>query len=92
MVETNGRVATAIMREYTRVSGFQARCDTALAGDLAEHGPSDTVAALSAGEITAGHARVIAKSAPRPHRKGEGPFGVGAGLRGRHLWALHVGL
>ena len=72
MVETNGWAATAwIMREYTRVSGFQARCDTALAGDLAEHGLSDTVAALSAGEITAGHARVIAKAAPKPHRKSE---------------------
>ena len=94
LVETNGRVATAwIMREYTRVSGFQARCDTALAGDLAEHGLSDTVAAMSAGEITAGHARVIAKAAPKPHRKGESrTLGVGAGLRGRHLWALHVGL
>ena len=72
LVGTNGRVATAwIMREYTRVSGFQARCDTALAGDLAEHGLSDTVAALSAGEITAAHARVIAKAAPKPHRKSE---------------------
>ena len=72
LVETNGRAATAwIMREYTRVSGFQARCDTALAGDLVEHGLSATVAALSAGEITAGHARVIAKAAPKPHRKGE---------------------
>ena len=29
LVETNGRVATAwIMREYTRVSGFQARCES----------------------------------------------------------------
>ena len=72
LVETNGRAATAwIMREYTRVSGFQARCDTALAGDLAEHDLGDTVAALSAGEITAGHARVIAKAAPKPHRKSE---------------------
>ena len=72
LVGTNGRAATAwIMREYTRVSGFQARCDTALAGDLAEHGLSDTVAALSAGEITAAHARVIAKAAPKPHRKSE---------------------
>ena len=72
LVETNGRAATAwIMREYTRVSSFQARCDTALAGDLAEHDLSDTVAAMSVGEITAGHARVIAKAAPRPHRKSE---------------------
>ena len=72
LVETNGRVATAwIMLEYTRVSGFQARCDTALAGDLVEHGLSDTLSAMSAGEITAGHARVIANAAPKPHRKGE---------------------
>ena len=47
LVETNGRAATAwIMREYARVSGFQARCDTALAGDLAEHGLSGTLAAM----------------------------------------------
>ena len=47
LVETNGRAATAwIMREYTRVSSFQARCDTALAGDLAEHGLSDTLSAM----------------------------------------------
>ena len=47
LVETNGRAATAwIMREYTRVSSFQARCDTALAGDLAEHGLSGTLSAM----------------------------------------------
>ena len=94
LVETNGRVATAwIMREYTRVSGFQARCDTALAGDLTELDLGDTVAALSAGEITrgprAGDRQGGAEAAPQERI---GTLGVGAGLRGRHVWALHVGL
>ena len=59
------------MREYLRVSGSRARADAALAGDLVEHGLSDTVAAMCAGEITAGHARVIAAAAPKAHRKDE---------------------
>ena len=71
-VKRNCKEATAwAMREYLRVSGFQARRDAALAGDLVEHGLSDTVAAMRAGEITAGHARVIATAAPKPHRKNE---------------------
>ena len=71
-VKRNCKEATAwAMREYLRVSGFQARRDAALAGDLVEHGLSDTVAAMRAGEITAGHARVIATAAPKPHRKDE---------------------
>ena len=71
-VNRNCKEATAwAMREYLRVSSFQARRDAALAGDLVEHGLSDTVAAMSAGEITAGHARVIASAAPKPHRKSE---------------------
>ena len=93
-VKRNCKEATAwVMREYLRVSGFQARRDAALAGDLVEHGLSDTVAAMRAGEITAGHARVIATAAPRPHRKDErGVVGNRPGLRGGHLRAPHAGV
>ena len=71
-VRRNCKQAAAwAMREYLRVSGFQARRDAALAGDLVEHDLGDTVAALRRGEITAGHARVIATAAQKPHQKGE---------------------
>ena len=66
LVRRDGREATAwMMREYLRVSGFQARRDAALAGDLVEHDLSDTVAAMCAGEITAGHGRLVATAAPK---------------------------
>ena len=72
LVRRNGKAASAwAMREYLRVSGFQGRRDAALAGDLAEHGLSDTVAALRRGEITQSHARVIATAASKPHQKPE---------------------
>ena len=71
-VRRNCKQAAAwAMREYLRVSGFQARRDAALAGDLVDHGLGDTVAALRRGEITAGHARVIAAAAQKPHQKSE---------------------
>ena len=71
-VRRNCKQAAAwAMREYLRVSGFQARRDAALAGDLVEHDLGDTVAALRRGEITQGHARVIATAAQKPHQKGE---------------------
>ena len=60
-----------VARARAQVDGLFAQVAGRLAGDLVEHGLSDTVAAMSAGEITAGHARVIAKAAPRPHRKSE---------------------
>lgn len=47
------------------------RRDAALAGDLVEAGLSATVAAMRRGEITPGHARVIATSASKPHQKSE---------------------
>ena len=92
-VKRNCKEATAwVMREYLRVSGFQARRDAALAGDLVEHDLGDTVAAMRAGEITAGHARVIATAAPRPHRKDEAELleiarGYAVDTCGRHTLA-----
>lgn len=54
-----GRAVAAMMRERLHVSARQATADTELAAALAEY-PS-TVAAWQAGDITAGHARVIAR-------------------------------
>ena len=68
----NGREAAAwAQREYLRTSGFRARSDTALAADLRDHDLDATLAALRAGEITTGHARVIATAAPKRHHKDE---------------------
>lgn len=59
-----GRAVAAMMRERLHLSARQATADTELAASLAEF-PS-TVAAWRAGEITAGHARVIARVAADP--------------------------
>ena len=59
-----GRVVAAMMRERLHLSARQATADTELAASLAEF-PS-TVQAWRAGEITAGHARVIARVAADP--------------------------
>ena len=59
-----GRVVAAMMRERLHLSAHQATADTELAASLAEF-PA-TVAAWRAGEITAGHARVIARVAADP--------------------------
>ena len=59
-----GRVVAAMMRERLHLSARQATADTELAASLAAF-PS-TVAAWRAGEITVGHARVIARVAADP--------------------------
>ena len=59
-----GRVVAAMMRERLHLSARQATADTELAASLAEF-PS-TLQAWRAGEITAGHARVIARVAADP--------------------------
>ena len=59
-----GRAVSAMMRERLHVSARQATADTALAASLGEL-PA-TLDAWRAGEITAGHARVIARVAADP--------------------------
>lgn len=59
-----GRAVATMMRERLHVSTRQAIADTELAASLAEF-PS-TVQAWRVGEITAGHARVIARVAADP--------------------------
>ncbi|MCY3642436.1 MAG: DUF222 domain-containing protein [Acidimicrobiaceae bacterium] len=65
-----GRAAAAIMRERLHVSARQATADTKLAASLASEFPT-TLDAWRAGEITAGHARVIAKVGPDPEHADE---------------------
>ncbi len=65
-----GRGAAALMRERLRVSARQATAEVELAASLASEFPL-TLAALRAGEITAGHARVIARVAADPDHADE---------------------
>ena len=65
-----GRAAAAIMRERLHVSARQATADTELAASLASEFPT-TLEAWRVGEITAGHARVIAKVGADPEHADE---------------------
>ena len=65
-----GRGAAALMRERLNVSARQATADVKLAASLASEFPA-TLAALRAGEITAGHARVITRVAADPDHADE---------------------
>ncbi len=62
------------LREYTRMNGAQARSEARLAESLAANELGDTLDALAAGEIQMSHARVIAREAPKTHRRGESDF------------------
>ena len=66
---SGGRATAAMMRERLHVSSRQATADTALAASLSEF-PS-TLQAWRAGEITAGHARVIARVGADPEHADE---------------------
>ncbi len=52
----------------------QARSEARLAESLATHELTDTLEALSAGDIQMSHARVIAREAPKKHRRSETEF------------------
>ena len=65
-----GRGAAAMMRERLGVSSRQATADTKLAASLAGEFPA-TLAALRSGEITVGHARVIARVGADPYHADE---------------------
>ena len=68
----NGWEATAwMMREYNRVPSVQARSEAGLAYTLAAEELTETVEALSAGEITLSHARVVARAAGKEHARSE---------------------
>ena len=62
------------LREYTRMNSAQARSEARLAEALVEHEFTDTLDALSAGEIQISHAKVIARESPKKHRRDEEEF------------------
>ena len=62
------------LREFTRMNSAQARTESRLAESLVEHDLSATLDALTAGEIQASHAKVIAREAPKKHRRSEEDF------------------
>ena len=65
-----GRAAAATMRERLHVSARQATAEVELAASVASQFPA-TLAAWRAGEITSGHARVIAKVGADPEHADE---------------------
>ena len=67
---TGGRGAAAVMRERLKVSSRQATAEVELAVSLVSKFPT-TLKALRAGEITPGHARVIARVAADPEHADE---------------------
>ncbi|WP_419945105.1 transposase [Candidatus Poriferisodalis sp.] len=62
------------LRELTRMNASQARSESRLAHSLATQAMSDTVEALRAGQIHMSHAKVIAREAPKQHRRSEESF------------------
>ena len=62
------------LRDLTRMNSSQARAESRLARSLADHDMSDTLDALRAGEIHMSHAKVIAREAPKQHRRSEHSF------------------
>ncbi|WP_419947237.1 hypothetical protein [Candidatus Poriferisodalis sp.] len=62
------------LREYTRMNCAQARSEARLAESLASNEFGDTLDALAAGEIQLSHAKVIAREAPKVHRRSEESF------------------
>ena len=65
-----GRAAAAAVREMLHVSARQATAEVELAASLASEFPA-TLAAWRAGEITSGHARVIARVGSDPDHANE---------------------
>lgn len=62
------------LRDLTRMNASQARAESRLARSLADHDMTDTLDALRAGEIHMSHAKVIAREAPKQHRRSEDSF------------------
>ena len=62
------------LRELTRMNSAQARTEARLAESLVEHDMTATFDALAGGEIQLSHAKVIAREAPKKHRRSEADF------------------
>ncbi|WP_419839486.1 hypothetical protein [Candidatus Poriferisodalis sp.] len=75
MTSRYGAQATAyVLRDQTRMNGAQARSEARLAESLVSEGFTDTLDAMQAGEIHMSHAKVIAREAPKKHRRSEDDF------------------
>ena len=62
------------LRDMTRMTAAEARGNARLALDLHDNDYSDTLEAMRAGEVNLSHARVIAREAPKKHRRSETEF------------------
>ncbi|MCY4102028.1 MAG: HNH endonuclease [bacterium] len=62
------------LREMNRMTSMAARGDARLALELKENDLGDTIEALRAGKVNMAHARVIAREAPKKHRRSEDKF------------------
>ena len=62
------------LRELTRMNSAQARSESRLAESLVSHEMAATLDALKSGKILASHAKVIAREAPKKHRRSEEDF------------------
>ena len=75
LASRNGAQSAAyILRDQTRMNCAQARAEARLAESLVSEGFTDTLDAMQAGEIHMSHARVIAREAPKKHRRSEDDF------------------
>ena len=66
--------AAYVLRDQTRMNCSQARAEARLAESLVTEGLTDTLDAMQAGEIHMSHAKVIAREAPKKHRRSEDEF------------------
>ncbi len=66
--------AAHVLGDMTRMTSVAARGDARLALDLHDNDYSDTLEAMRAGEVNLSHARVIAREAPKKHRRSETEF------------------
>ncbi|WP_420439629.1 HNH endonuclease [Candidatus Poriferisodalis sp.] len=68
------QAAAYVLRDQTRMNCAQARSETRLAQSLVLEGFTETLDAMQAGEIHMSHAKVIAREAPKKHRRSEHDF------------------
>ena len=68
------QAAAYVLRDQTRMNCAQARSEARLAESLVSEGLTDTLEAMQAGEIHLSHAKVIAREAPKKHRRSEADF------------------
>ncbi len=73
-VRTGTQSVAYVLRDQTRLNGPQARSEAQLGERLTAGGFTDTLEALKAGDIHTSHAKVIAREAPKKHRRSETDF------------------